>query len=137
LTQRSEVIEAWAPDGFIGEQAEEETLFYYAGNFIQIQDKPTKDLMLKHLGAFLAKPTNEEKTAFRRRVYLLHPLGEDNPPDKVKWRRTTPYTIDELRAPFEEGFGGPLKIEVVANEKHKYFDHQTYSLICIAVPENE
>jgi hypothetical protein len=122
-----EVEDAWK-NGMI---MDENTLVYYGGQFIQNQGPQAKNRMMKHFGRFLKIPTPDGSLC--RRVYLLHPRGEDNPPDQVKWRNTKPYFDHELRVPIEKGFGGPVRMEILA--QHKYF-HQTYSFIRFSAYES-
>jgi hypothetical protein len=102
---------------------EENVSFYYAGQFIQNQNDETMERMMRHLGRFL-KMSN-------RRLYLLHPRGEDNPAGRVHWKNTKPYYDIELKAPVEKGLGGPVRMEVIA--KHFYF-HQHYSFFRFSKP---
>ena len=108
---------------------DENTLVYYGGQFIQNQKQRAKDRMMKHFGRFIKMPTPDG--CFRRRVYLLHARGEDNPPDRVRWRNTIPWMDEELRTPLERGFGGPALMEVIAT--HWYW-HQLYSFFRISAP---
>lgn len=128
LSSRSEVREtdveeAWK-SGWI---VDEETLFIYAGQFVQNQKTQAKNRILKCIGHWLALRSCEG--ALFRRFYLLHPLGEENPPELVRWKNTKPYTLNELQKPIEQGFGGPVAFEVVG--KDRYFDHQAYTLFRI------
>ncbi len=120
-----DVEDAWLR----GDIDEEKTLAYYAARFLQNQKNKGTTLQTRamdryagQLGAFLKHGPN-------RRIYLLHPLGEENPPELVKWKNTTPYTQTELQTAFERGFGGPVMFEIMG--KHRYFDHQAYTLFRI------
>ncbi len=117
----SDLEQAWNN----GSIHDEQVLVYYAGQFVQNQSEEEKDTAMEHFGSFLRIPT---QNGLGRRVYLLHARGEDNPPDKVRWRNTIPYSDLELRAPLEKGFGGPVLMEVIA--RHRYY-HQCYSFLRI------
>ncbi len=132
--KKIEIEEAWKK----GEINEEETIAYYGGQFIQNQDRETMKRMMHHFGEFLKRPSSPP-----RRIYLLHPRGEDNPADKVEWSNTTPYTDVDLIVPVEEGFGysdasllSSLaegyggKVQMKALGTHNYF-HQKYTLLRI------
>lgn len=104
-----------------GQIDHDQTIAYYGGQFIQNQDEDTMVMMMEGLGRFLRLPG--------RVVWLLHPLGEENDPEEVRWRNTTPYFEKELREPLETGLGGPALMKVIG--KHDYFDHQHYTLFRI------
>ena len=123
-TQQSSIEDAWAS----GEINDDETIAYYGGQFMQNQDKATKDRMLKHLGTFLGLPSSPP-----RRIYLLHARGEDNPKRTVLERNSIPYTDKELQKPLEEGLGRKVKMEVMGT--HKYH-HHNYTLFRIMAEEN-
>ncbi|HEY4494329.1 MAG TPA: hypothetical protein VJB95_02795 [Candidatus Paceibacterota bacterium] len=94
------------------------TLAFYAGQFFQNQTKNIMwDMMYRVGSQFLKIP--------HRCVYILHPRGEDNPPEKVRWRNTVPYTDAELFDAFGHGFCEG--VQVLPLGKHLYF-HQTYTL---------
>lgn len=102
------------------------SLIVYAGQFIQNLDDTEKDHVMEEFGRFLAGDR-------RRRVYLLHPRGEDNPSEEVEWRNTVPYTDLELLTPVEKGFGGRVAMDIIGT--HEYF-HQRYSFIRFAPHPN-
>jgi len=129
--KKMELEEAWKKK----EINEDETIAYYGGQFIQNQDEET---MKRNFGEFLKLPSS-----LGRRIYLLHPRGEDNPFGTVEWRNTIPYRDTELMVPLEEGFGytdeqllAPLerglgdKVKMEALGTHNYF-HQKYTLLRI------
>lgn len=108
---KADIESAWNQ----GDINEEEVLAYYGGQFIQNLDEEARDRVLEHLGRFLGIPTSGGR--LRRRVYLLHARGEDNPPE-VEWRNSIPYKDAELRAPLEKGFGGPVTMEKIGRHRH-------------------
>ncbi|MDO8594946.1 MAG: hypothetical protein Q7R93_05580 [bacterium] len=103
-----------------GEIKDSLTSVYYASQFIQVQDRETMQRMLRHLGAFLGLQGK------KRVIYLVHPLGEDNPPEKVEWGKTTPYFFHELRKGLEEGLNSRVRMQVLGEHMHY---HQKYNLI--------
>ncbi len=107
-----------------GDILTKETLVVYLSMLAQNMKEGEKSELMQFLGSFLRRPTGKGRR--RRRVYLLHPRGEDNPPESVKWRNTIPYFDAELRDPIEKGFGGPVQMDIIA--QHMYF-HQKYSFI--------
>ena len=110
------IEEAWET----GAIDESKTVAYYAGQFIQNQDPDIMHDMMERMGRFVGLPG--------RVVWLLHPLGEDNDPEKVQWRHTIPYTEAELREPLEAGLGGKVAMDVLG--KHDHY-HQHYTLFRI------
>lgn len=112
---KREVMNAWQS----GQINEGQTVAYYASQFIQVQERPVMQQMMRRLGLFVGQSRE-------RVVYLVHPFGEDNPANKVKWGATTPYTARDLKAPFEEGLYGRARMEVVSC--HMHF-HQMYKLV--------
>ncbi len=126
---QSEIEEAWQ-QGFIDEEV---ILVYYAGMFVQNQDREKKNRIMERFGRFIKIPAPPDGR-LRRRVYLLHARGEDNPPEKVEWKNTVPYFDHELRAPLEGGFGGPIAMEIIA--QHWYW-HQRYSFLRLSAPKPE
>jgi hypothetical protein len=119
-----ELEDAW-DDGSIDDR---NTLMYYCGQFVQNQDRAAKDRMLEHFGRFLRMETIPG--VLGRRVYLLHPLGEENPYDLVEWNNTVPYTLQELHDPLKKGFDGPVLMKVIG--KHHFFGHQWYTFFRIS-----
>ncbi len=122
---KMEVEEGWKS----GQIDDRGTILYYAGQFIQNQYYEAVCRILEHLGRFLA--TETEDGVLRRKVYFLHPRGEDNPTDRVQWKNTTPYWDIELRASLEKGFGGKVLMETIG--KHDHF-HQRYTFFRISAP---
>lgn len=59
-----------------------------------------------------------------RRVFLVLPRREDNPPRKVKWNAARPPLDHEWQRPLNEGFGGKVKVEVLG--KPSYY-HRKYT----------
>jgi hypothetical protein len=112
---QTEVESGWKS----GEIQDAVTSVYYASQFIQVQDKETMHRMMRHLGRFLGLRGKQ------RVLYLVHPRGEDNPPEKVEWGKTTPYFDEELRAPLEEGLNGKVLMRGIAENMHH---HQHYTL---------
>jgi len=113
--------------GFAGAGAEvsaSDTSFFYAGQFIQNQPPRMKDRFMRYFGSFLKIPNFGGP---RRRIYLLHPLGEHNPPCEVKWRKSRPYRLEELIKPLEKGYEASVSVTTLG--VHKYCGHQTYSLL--------
>jgi len=127
LVRQTEIEAGWRS----GEIKDKTTLVYYLGQMLQNLDPDTKDRVAEHLGQFLRIPVGLGKSAGRV-VYILHLRGEDNPPDKVELRNSTPYFDKELRAPIEKGFGGPVVFELV--RKINYW-HQVYTLLRVTAPE--
>lgn len=98
----------------------------YGGQFFQNSPVRKKDSMLRVLGQFLGRPAFNGRLV--RRLYILHPLGEDNPADRVEWRNTIPYKQVELQRPLEKGLGRKVTMDVLG--KHDYW-HQKYTLFKI------
>ena len=113
---RMEILDAWSS----GKINEHEAVAYFASQLIQVQKRVVMESMMCRLGLFVGK-------SIEKKVFLYHPFGEDNPPDKVEWGATIPYTEKDLLKPFEMGLGVQAKMEVLGC--HKYFGHQTYKLV--------
>ncbi len=102
-----------------------------ASQLIQVQKQRKARRLLRLLGSWL-KPRPDFVVP---RVYLVHPLPEDNNqptqwrgqalPD-VEWGDTTPYSSSELTGEMEKGLKGNVHLEILG--KHHYF-HQTYSFL--------
>ncbi len=124
---QSDIEEAWGYN-FISDEL---TLVYYAGQLIQNLDYDSMNRVMKHFGKFLKIPTSRGRRD--RKVYLLHPRGEDNPPNRVKWRNTIPWFVEkDLRPPLQRGYGGPVNIDVI--RRHNYWDHQRYVWLRLSAP---
>ncbi len=103
------------------------TKLIYAGEFWQILPRDTMTTIMRKLGRKFRKyPENF-------RMAVVHPFGKDNnrPVEwngnkftGVTWGDTTPFELQDLIRPLEEGLG--RKVAAVRMHKAKYY-HQTYS----------
>ncbi len=118
--KKVDLEEAWR-QGVIDET---KVIAYVGSQFIQNQDEEAMGRMMEHFGFFLTWCSDCA-------VHLLHPLGEDNPPKKVKWRNTTPYPTGRLKLPLCRGFGGEVRVETL--RRFRYY-RQLYSFLKLSVP---
>jgi hypothetical protein len=65
-----------------------------------------------------------------RRIFLVLPRLEDNPPDKVRWNSAVLLNDSEWQVPLQKEFGDSrLKIDVLGT--HNYFNRK-YTMFRIA-----
>ncbi len=111
-----EVMKGWKA----GQIDREGVMAIYASQFLEHQGDALKSFAY-HFGKFLRVPD--------RRIYLVLPRLEDNPPDKVKWDSAVPPLDHEWQVPLNEGFGGLTNICKLGT--HKYF-HRRYTFFRIS-----
>lgn len=114
------------------------TAVYFASQFFQVLPRRKMRRILGRLGVILSQwPSG---TNIRPRIYMVHPLPEDNTGPKtwngihipgVEWGDTTPYTMDELRTAVESKLGG-RKVLIRVLKKHRYY-HQRYAFLKISL----
>jgi hypothetical protein len=92
------------------------TVAIYASQFVEHQDDLSG--FMQGFGRFIRHPG--------RNVYIVLPLREDNPADKVKFDSAIPPSMYDLEAPLIQGFGGRPNICFLG--RHKYFD-RTYTCV--------
>jgi hypothetical protein len=95
------------------------TVAVHASQFVEHQDCLGE--FMRVFGKFIRHPG--------RRVYLVLPFLEDNPPDAVKWDSAKPPYAYEWQGPLVAGFGGRPNICILG--RHKYFD-RTYTCVRIS-----
>lgn len=102
LTRRVQVVQAEVMSALEkGKVINEATVGIFASQFIEHQGEALGVLM-QHLGKFLRSPG--------RRVWIVLPPFEDNPPDTVKWESTEPPNAVEWQMPLKDAIEGPVDI---------------------------
>ncbi len=93
---------------------------YYVSQVIEHQGDDMYAFVF-HLGAFLRR--------HGRRVIMIVPRREDNPPEFVPFATAVPPEDSELLVPLQDGLRGKVDVRVL--RKFKYF-HRTYTIFCFA-----
>ncbi len=114
------------------------TVVYFASQFFQIFSRKKMRKTLGHLGHILGQCPKGSR--IKPRIYLVHPLPEDNTGPKswngvdlpgVQWGDTTPYSLEELREAVERQLEGK-KVAIEALSKQLFY-HQTYTFLKITI----
>ncbi|MDD5050924.1 MAG: hypothetical protein PHV93_04300 [Candidatus Pacebacteria bacterium] len=112
-------------------QSEETPLVTYASQFIQVQSIRKMRRIMKCFGSLLRTPEDEP----RRRLYLVHPLPEDNDTPRSwnniqlpapKWGDSLLYKAEDCLKYARCGLNGNVELDILG--KHDYF-HQKYSFL--------
>lgn len=111
-----------------------ETIAYFGSQFFQVLNRKKMRNTLAKLGSILSQWPKD--VVPKPRVYIVHPLPEDNEGPKVwngidlpgvEWGDTIPYSLDELLEAFECELCGRKGIADVRGKASYY--HQRYSFI--------
>lgn len=108
---QTEIMSGWES----GKINQEGVVAMYASQFLEHQDDKL-DKFLKHFADFLLAQRG-------RKIYLVLPRLEDNPPDKIKWNSAVLREDREWQVPLLSGFGkNLLKLRVLGT--HHYFNRK-------------
>jgi hypothetical protein len=91
--------------------------FTFASGFIQILPPDNMKAVMRMLGTALKEPQS--------RLMLIHATDRSNP--NVLWGDTTPYSVEELLLPLEEGLGAIAKVH--HRDNIPYWHHEYECLV--------
>jgi hypothetical protein len=114
---KTEIMSGWES----GKITEKGVKAIYASQFLEHQGANLRKF-LKHFAEFLrADP--------ERRIYLVLPRLEDNPPNKVWWNSAVLLEDHEWQKPLQEEFG-ESQLQIAEIGSHRYF-HRCYTMFRI------